>query len=206
MKWFTSDHHFGHARIIELCDRPFDSVDEMNSELVERWNARVGTEDTVYVLGDFAMGRIAETLPIVGKLNGRKILIPGNHDRCWAGEKRAHRRQEWTDRYLAAGFAGVYTYDRPLPIILADSTPALLWHFPYWSAEGDYQGRSDLDLLHPMNHGSWLLHGHVHNEWALSYPQINVGVDTSEILTGGLDFAPISEDEIIEAIRFIVVA
>lgn len=208
MRWFTSDHHFGHARIIELCDRPFTDVDEMNATMVERWNARVGADDTVYVLGDFAMGRIADTLPLVSKLTGRKILIPGNHDRCWAGEKRAHRRQEWTARYLAAGFDNIYTHDRPLPLILSDNTPVLLWHFPYAPAEGtaDHQGRAELERMHPTNRGTWLLHGHVHTEWAVQYPQINVGVDTSEVLTGGLAFAPISEDEIIEALHYVVVA
>lgn len=211
MRWFTSDHHFGHVRIIELCDRPFADVDEMNAAMVERWNARVGADDTVYVLGDFAMGRIADTLPLVSKLSGRKILIPGNHDRCWAGEKRAHRRQEWTARYLAAGFDNIYTHDRPLPLILSDNTPVLLWHFPYRSqetldTEGDYMGRVELDSLHPTDRGTWLLHGHVHTEWCLSDRQINVGVDTSDILTRGAGFEPISEDEIIDAMRRVVVA
>lgn len=211
MRWFTSDHHFGHTRIIELCDRPFADVDEMNAVMIERWNARVQADDTVYVLGDFAMGRIAETLPLVSKLAGRKILIPGNHDRCWAGEKRAPRRLEWTARYLAAGFAGVYTYDRPLPIILTNGTPVLLWHFPYYGTDpfepvGDYQGRSELDTLHPIDRGSWLLHGHVHTQWCLVDRQINVGVDTSDILTGGEGFEPISEDEITDAMRRIVIA
>ena len=201
MRWFTSDQHFGHERIIELCDRPFKSIHDMNTQLVHRWNQRVAYNDTVYVLGDFAMGKIAETLQLVRLLKGHKILIPGNHDRCWAGERRAYRRQEWTARYLAAGFAGVYTYDRPLPIILSDNTPALLWHFPYSSTAGDYQGRADLDFLHPTDRGSWLLHGHVHNAWAQAERQINVGVDTSEMLTGGMDFAPISEDEIVDAVR-----
>lgn len=40
----TSDHHFGHARISELAARPFDTVDEMNTSTVDRWNARVGPD------------------------------------------------------------------------------------------------------------------------------------------------------------------
>lgn len=203
MRWFTSDQHFGHARIIELCDRPFASIDEMNAVMIERWNDRVRAGDTVYVVGDFAMGQIADTLPIAAKLNGRKILIPGNHDRCWAGEKRAPRRREWIGRYLAAGFDEVWDLARPMVLVLADFTPVLVWHFPY---DPDLRGRVELDTLRPADRGTWLLHGHVHTEWCVFKHQLNVGVDTSDVLTGGIDFAPISEDEIIEAIRHIVIA
>jgi calcineurin-like phosphoesterase family protein len=55
--FFTSDTHFNHANIISYCSRPFSSADEMNREIIARWNAVVGPEDTVYHLGDFAMGR-----------------------------------------------------------------------------------------------------------------------------------------------------
>lgn len=203
MRWFTSDHHFGHERIIELCERPFTSVDEMNAVMIERWNARVRADDTVYVVGDFAMGRIADTLPIASKLNGRKILIPGNHDRCWAGEKRAARRREWIGRYMAAGFDEVWHLDRPMVLVLADFTPVLVWHFPY---APDPRGRVELDTLRPSDRGTWLLHGHVHNEWCVVDRQLNVGVDTSDIITRGDGFEPISEDEIIDAMRRIVIA
>ena len=60
--WFTSDPHFGHANIIRFCDRPFDDVQAMNDALVHRWNAVVQPEDTVYVLGDVALGPIQESL------------------------------------------------------------------------------------------------------------------------------------------------
>ena len=50
--FFTADHHFGHANIIRHCSRPFHSVEEMDGALLERWNAAVGQQDTVYILGD----------------------------------------------------------------------------------------------------------------------------------------------------------
>ncbi len=52
--WFTADHHFGHANIIDFCQRPFADVDAMDEALVARWNEVVGDEDEVWYLGDFA--------------------------------------------------------------------------------------------------------------------------------------------------------
>lgn len=77
----TADCHFGHTNIIEYCGRPFSSIHEMNFELTRRWNSVVTQSDTVYILGDFAMGNKASIPTYANKLNGRKILILGNHDR-----------------------------------------------------------------------------------------------------------------------------
>ena len=76
--FFTSDFHFDHRNIIAYCQRPFASVEEMNESLIERFNETVGTSDTVYILGDLVMGR---DLSCVERLNGRKFLLMGNHDR-----------------------------------------------------------------------------------------------------------------------------
>ncbi|PIP83204.1 MAG: hypothetical protein CO113_03370 [Elusimicrobia bacterium CG_4_9_14_3_um_filter_62_55] len=46
--FFTADTHFNHANVIKYCARPFASIDEMNREMIARWNAVVGPEDTVY--------------------------------------------------------------------------------------------------------------------------------------------------------------
>ena len=50
--FFTSDLHFGHTNVITLDKRPFSSVEEMDEELIKRWNKKVGKGDLVYVLGD----------------------------------------------------------------------------------------------------------------------------------------------------------
>lgn len=75
--WFTADHHFGHKRIIELARRPFASVEEMDEEMVRRWNAVVAPGDMVYHLGDFSF---ADHTPYLSRLKGQKRLILGNHD------------------------------------------------------------------------------------------------------------------------------
>ncbi|MDX7952862.1 metallophosphoesterase [Lichenihabitans sp. Uapishka_5] len=79
--FFTSDHHFGHRAIIELCARPFADVDEMNETMVNRWNRAVGRHDEVWHLGDFGFrGGGDLKREIFDRLNGRKRLVIGNHD------------------------------------------------------------------------------------------------------------------------------
>ncbi len=50
--FFTSDLRIGHANAIRFDNRPFSGVEEMDAELICRWNAKLGKGDTVYVLGD----------------------------------------------------------------------------------------------------------------------------------------------------------
>lgn len=102
--FFTSDTHFGHRRIIELCLRPFSSVEEMDEALIANWNARVGRGDRVFHLGDFAF---VPSDPILDRLNGQKILILGNHDygdrigTKWSGiHEMKHIRVEGIDLVL----------------------------------------------------------------------------------------------------------
>jgi len=66
--WITADLHLGHRNIIRYCDRPFESVGVMNRALIARWNEIDDDDDTLWVLGDFALGTIADTLPRAGEL------------------------------------------------------------------------------------------------------------------------------------------
>jgi calcineurin-like phosphoesterase family protein len=78
--FFTSDTHFGHANIIKYCKRPFASVEEMDNTLIHNWNAIVRPEDTVYHLGDFAVGG-GPAAPYLRRLNGKIQFCLGNHDK-----------------------------------------------------------------------------------------------------------------------------
>ena len=80
MIYFISDTHFNHKNIIKYCDRPFESVEQMNDILIKNWNEVVSNDDTIYHLGDFALGSRDLIINIVNKLNGNKYLIRGNHD------------------------------------------------------------------------------------------------------------------------------
>lgn len=168
-RYFTADLHLGHVNIIGYTGRPYRAVDDMDLDLVQRWNAAVSPDDEIWVLGDLAMGRIDDSLNLAELLAGRKVLVPGNHDRCWAGARRG-RREQWLDRYADAGFEIV---DRPDPITLSGQR-TLLDHFPY---EGDSRSQERYVEHRPADRGEWLLHGHVHGKWRQCGRQINVGVD-----------------------------
>jgi calcineurin-like phosphoesterase family protein len=78
--FLTADPHFGHKNIIEYENRPFNNTEEMDEEIIKRWNNKVGEEDVVLVLGDmFVCGsKLAEKYS--KRLNGRITLVLGNHD------------------------------------------------------------------------------------------------------------------------------
>ena len=83
--FLVSDTHFGHVGVCRFTGpdgvtklRPWDSPEEMDEEMVRRWNERVRPNDKVYHLGDVVINRRA--LPTMARLNGDKVLIRGNHD------------------------------------------------------------------------------------------------------------------------------
>lgn len=101
-RFVTADTHFGHDNIIKYESRPFANSNHMTEEITKKWNGLVRAQDVVYHLGDVSFYPQNLTKMIVEKLNGRKILILGNHDT---------RSRNW---YLSVGFDQVIPY----PIIL----------------------------------------------------------------------------------------
>ena len=96
--WLTSDSHFGHNGVCRFMRsdgetklRPWDTADEMDEEMVKRWNERVKPTDKIYHLGDVVINRRA--LGIMRRLNGDKVLIRGNHDIFRDDEYRQHFRE-----------------------------------------------------------------------------------------------------------------
>lgn len=80
MIYFIADTHFNHENIIKYCNRPFKNSQEMNEHIIKKWNSVVKKEDTVYHLGDVGFGTTEMLKDLVGRLNGTKILLRGNHD------------------------------------------------------------------------------------------------------------------------------
>lgn len=81
MKYYIADLHFGHDSVIPFDNRPYDSVESMEEELINNWNKAVKSKnDEVYILGDFSWESTEKTHEILNKLRGKKYLILGNHD------------------------------------------------------------------------------------------------------------------------------
>ena len=85
--FFVSDTHFNHANILKFVNyegdlvRPeFDSVEDMDETMIERWNSVVKAEDKIYHLGDVSFD-LKAFHRIMPRLNGKKRLILGNHDK-----------------------------------------------------------------------------------------------------------------------------
>lgn len=172
--FLTADLHFGHRNISRYAGRPYedsdDGVTEMNEDLIDRWNFMVAPEDKVIVLGDVCMGRIEDSLRLIGRLHGTKILVAGNHDRCWpVGDPL---RGEWRDRYLEAGFADVIGRGF---VVIPGAGLVVASHFP---PAGDSGEVDRYDQHRPtVPDDAWVLHGHVHEKWLMRGRCINVGVD-----------------------------
>ena len=82
MNYYISDLHFSHKNCLSYDNRPFNTIKEMNEALINNWNSVVTNEDTVYILGDMFWCNAEESIEILKRLNGKKRLIKGNHDRC----------------------------------------------------------------------------------------------------------------------------
>jgi len=151
--FFTSDTHFGHRNVIKYNNRPFETVEEMDDAIIERWNSRVEPGDIVFHLGDFAMACSPMYLKdIMDRLNGKIILINGSHDH---GELFESVRDRFTAIYER------YVYRKHDPFIVLDHYAGFVW--PY------------------SHYGSWQLFGHSHGGlkkyWMGLGKQFDVGVD-----------------------------
>ena len=137
MIYYISDLHLQHFNIINMCNRPFQSVEEMNKALIDNWNKVVKDNDDVYFLGDFSFKcnqqRATEFLK---QLKGRKFFIKGNHDKnTWLQSIKEQGLIEWYKDYAEINDAG---------------RMVILCHYPLHSWNGLYRG-------------SYHLYGHVHN-------------------------------------------
>ena len=85
--WIISDTHFFHENIGRYCNRPNDWQDM----IIENWNRLISPEEVVFHLGDFALGKKSNFEWLVSNLNGKILLIRGNHDRLSRTYYEAHR-------------------------------------------------------------------------------------------------------------------
>jgi calcineurin-like phosphoesterase family protein len=180
--WFTSDTHFGHQNILKFCERPFVSIEEMDNTIIERWNLKVGKDDIVFHLGDFAFATNKRWKELISLLNGKIYLILGNHDIT-----------RWPGTYTMQLFDRV---ENQMMLKIDNKYKVYLNHFPFLCYDGTYRNPEDCTIQ---------LHGHVHervggigkDDQRLQYRfpyQYDVGVDNN-------NFYPVSWEEILKIIH-----
>jgi calcineurin-like phosphoesterase family protein len=176
MTWFISDAHLYHENIIKLAKRPFSSVEEMNEQIIENINKKVGEKDVLYNLGDFAFRYQTEEHVnyALRRINCKNhILVRGNHDNYL--EKPEFNRMAFMmiKDYLVLEY-------KKVPIILS--------HYPIY--EWELMRRNSIHLF-----------GHVHDAFSriprgdeFEKRTYNVGVEKN-------DYFPVSIDQIMDLTR-----
>lgn len=154
MNYYISDLHLNHAKIIDYCGRPYKDVHEMNESIIKRINERVTSKDNLYILGDVGFGAVGDLVALLKRINGRKILVAGNHDK----------------RYLKhPEFISVFKSVHEILEISDCHRKVVLFHYPMLSWNRAY-------------HGSIHLHGHVHNSGVPYEPKnsYNVSIEMTD--------------------------
>ena len=148
--FFTGDTHFGDMRVLRFDHRPFATLAEHDAALIARWNAAVAPGDTVWHLGDFALGPTPDrAAAILDALRGEKHLVAGNNDDAAT--------------LSLPGWASVVRYAE----FLVEGRRVVLCHYAFRTWNG-------------MGRGALNLHGHSHGKLTPMPRQYDVGVDAQD--------------------------
>jgi calcineurin-like phosphoesterase family protein len=183
MDFVTSDLHFSHNNIIKYCNRPFQSIEHMNSILTSNWNSKVSPDDTVYVVGDFFMGNKEDWPSHRAKLNGKIILVMGNHDTkgklFTPEENKAFMRECGVDETVDEFYL---------------ESHGLIWWMAHYPPAGHDRHTDDRGYQRPKPSQKYdvMLYGHVHSPNIYDVPgALHVGCDAH-------GYTPRSMDEMYE--------
>lgn len=147
MIFFTADLHFSHDAVIDFENRPFKSSEDMNNEIIRRWNTLVSVHDEVYILGDISFAGRTETTILISSLNGTKYLVVGNHDKL---NEKQREMFAWVKNYYKLKIHG---------------HRFILFHYPIFAWDGKEKGyihlhghthtnsRTDIELKNKINVG-----------------------------------------------------
>ena len=142
MNYYISDLHIGHANIIAFDNRPFADITAMNNAIIENWNSRIKTDDTVYILGDFIWAKESDWPYFVKPLAGNKVLIRGNHD----------------PREFSRAVRNMFCDITNLKEIKDNCRHVVICHYPIPFYRAGYYGSN-----------SYMLYGHVHKTKEYEY-------------------------------------
>jgi calcineurin-like phosphoesterase family protein len=175
MIYFASDTHFSHNREFVYKIRGFDSVEAMNSAIIEKWNAVVKPEDDVYLLGDIMLNDNDVGMECLAKLNGKIHILIGNHD-----TNSRIKLYGTLPNVDVIGYATVVKYGK---------YTFYLSHYPTLT--------SNLDDMAPLSQHVLNLFGHTHqtkNFYNDSPYMYHVGMDSH-------DCTPVSAEQVIADIK-----
>ena len=112
--FFIADFHFDHKNIIRYCNRPFQTVEEMNETMLRNYNEIVSGDSTIYFLGDMAFGRDSRTPKWwLSQLRGHIIYIKGSHDK---GLRPTNLKDCYNSLALETGTGKVYLVHNPIDV------------------------------------------------------------------------------------------
>jgi calcineurin-like phosphoesterase family protein len=188
MDYFISDPHFFHENVIRFDKRPFTLVEEMNAKMRDWWNNTVSEKDRIYILGDFIWlpPSDPEYIKFTKSLNGKKVLIKGNHDNV---EK------------FSSELKNCFEDIKSRKEIKLNKKRIIMDHYPLMM----YRHDTDANVFH--------FHGHTHitheQDWVEKWTRelVNnhtVGSPTGQIINVGcmmpyMNYIPRTFEEIIEA-------
>jgi calcineurin-like phosphoesterase family protein len=168
--FFTSDTHFNHVNILKYTKRPWTTIQEMNEALIKNWNDTVKPKDEVWHLGDFCWCKVDhEAISFIGRLNGKKHFIPGNHDKIITKLLKLNIYQT----------NGTSMFHSPIEEITIDDTRITLCHYA-------------MRTWNKSHFGAYQLYGHSHGSLPddPNLMSMDVGVDCHP------EYRPFSFDEI----------
>lgn len=144
MRYYIADLHFCHGNLNEQMDRRgFESEEAMNEYMIKQWNGRVRPVDEVVILGDFCLSHNAnEVNTLLSRLNGKKYLVVGNHDKYLDNKNFDRDSFVWISNYKELK-------DNKRKIILS--------HYPLMCYNGQYMINKEGEAK------TYMLYGHVHN-------------------------------------------
>lgn len=173
--YFIADTHFIHRNIVDLANRPFKDINDMDEQLIKNWNDTVPSDGIVFHLGDFSIDNSkSKAIDIAHRLNGYIYLVKGNHDKKIKNE--FSRRFERIDDYIEVRLIedNIKTQD------------VMLFHYPMYE-------------WNKIHRGAWSLFGHVHGGLSpFNNRAFDVGVDSIAMVLKGKpeDYRPISYNEV----------
>lgn len=193
--WFSSDIHFGHANVIGFSNRPYENIDDMKHKIIMNHNRLVKPEDLVVHVGDIFFYHTPEEMKeVLSQMNGRKVLVRGNHDQ--------KPRQMMN--------AGYEICVEQMEFIIANER-VLVSHYPYRMEANLMRYLKIKKKVHkllglrpvffekyherrPIDEGKFLIHGHTHDVGQTKNRMIHVGVDA-------WDYKPVNVQKIANMIQ-----